>query len=349
MEISMRQAIAGLFAVLIGFGAAQAQAPPVRAVNPAYDAYATPQRLAKLPDGRRIHLYCQGRGSPTVILTAGLGEASMSWAKVQPAIASRTRTCAWDRAGFGYSDPSPAAQTLAATTGDLEGALAAAGIKGPYVLVGHSAGAFETLLFADRHRKDVVGMVLVDGSVPNQIERFTAIGPEVAAANAAGLKFAVDGQRLCAKNLENGVLKPGSAGWRMCFGYSPQFSPKLVAALQTLDGDPARLRTRASLSEELGPTAAAAANPARDYGDLPLIVLTQAVGLGLPGVPPAQTAALNAGWRQWHDDYARLSRTGVNLIVQGSGHYIQDDKPQAVIAAVDAVLAAAGAAAQRVQ
>lgn len=70
-----------------------------------------------------------------------------------------------------------------------------------------------------------------------------------------------------------------------------------------------------------------------------MIVLTQATGLRFPGATAAQTDAVNIGWRQWHDDYAKLSRQGVNLIVQGAGHNIQADKPQAVIGAVDAVLA----------
>jgi pimeloyl-ACP methyl ester carboxylesterase len=336
----MLRPMAGLCAALMGFGVAHAQTPPAPAVDPIYDAYAKPGRLAKLPDGRRVNLHCQGRGSPTVIFTAGLGGASMSWAKVQPAIAGRTRTCAWDRAGFGHSDPSDAPQTLAATMADLEGALAAARIKGPYVLVGHSAGAFETLLFADRHRQNVVGMVLVDGSVPNQSERFIAIAPDLAAANSASMKFATDGQRLCATNLEKGILKPDSPMWKLCFQSAPQFTPKLVAAMTAI-ASPARLRTRASLSEQFAPSAASVANPSRDYGDLPLIVLTQGAGLQFPRATAAQTTALTAGWLQWHDDYARLSRQGVNLVVQGAGHNIQDDKPQAVIGAIDAVLAAA--------
>src|SRR6185436_8496713 len=131
----MRRLIAGLFAAVVGVCVAHAQTTP--AANAALDAYAKPQRLVKLADGRAIHLYCQGRGSPTVILTAGLGGWASSWSKVQPAVARHTRTCAWDRAGFGYSDGSAQPQTLAATTGDLEQALAAARIKGPYVLVGH--------------------------------------------------------------------------------------------------------------------------------------------------------------------------------------------------------------------
>ncbi|WP_293678096.1 alpha/beta hydrolase [uncultured Phenylobacterium sp.] len=337
----MRPLVAGLFTALVGLGWAQAQTTTGPTPDPAYDAYAKPQRLVKLADGRRIHVNCQGKGSPTVILTAGLGGSSVSWAKVQPALAKRTRTCTWDRAGFGHSDPSPAAQTLAATTADLEGALAAARIKGPYLVAGHSAGAFETLLFADRHRADVVGMVLVDGSVPNQAERFTAMSPALARASASGLRFAVDGQRRCATSLEAGTLKPDTPTWKLCFGYPPQFSPVYLGGMRTLDGDPARLRTRASLSEEFAASAAAVANPSRDYGDLPLVVLTQATGLGFPGATAAEIDAMSGAWRQWHGDYAKLSRTAVNLIVQGAGHNIQDDKPQAVIGAIDAVLAAA--------
>lgn len=338
----MNRHIAAALAALVGGQAAQAQTPPAAPVpDPAYDAYAKPQRLVKQADGRRIHLYCQGRGSPTVLFTAGLGGASTSWIKVLPAIAAQTRACAWDRAGFGHSDPNSTAQTLAATTADLEGALAGGGIKGPYVLVGHSAGAFETLLFADRHRGKVAGMVLVDASVPNQTERFATLAPELVAANAAAMQFAVDGQRGCAKSLEKGSLKPDSVTWKLCFQATPEASAKFVAAMTAL-ASPAQLRTRASLAEEFAPSAAAVANPARDYGDLPLIVLTQSKGLGFPGATPAQNAMINTAWRGWHDDYAKLSRQGVNLIVQGSGHNIQMDKPQAVIAAINAVLAAAG-------
>lgn len=326
---------------MIGVGGAQAQTPAPSPVDPALDAYIKPDRLATLPDGRRIHLFCRGKGSPTVILTAGLGGWATSWVKVHPAIAARTRACAWDRAGVGYSDPSPAPQTLAATTGDLEAALTAAKIKGPYVLVGHSSGAFETLLFTDRHRGEVVGMVLVDGSVPNQPARFEATAPTVAAGNAASMAGQVGGQRLCAKSLESGMLKPDTPAWRICFGYSPDLSPGMVAAMTALDANPARLRTRASLAEEFGASAAAAASPSRDYGDLPLVVLTQSSSPTPPGARPEDAAALKAGWIAWHDDYAKLSTRGVNLIVQGAGHGIQSDKPQAVIGAVDAVLNAA--------
>lgn len=334
----MRGYVTALSAALLAVSA-QAQPGPSK-VNPALDVYAEPQRLARLPDGRRIHLYCQGRGSPTVVLTAGQGGWAISWAKVHRAMADRTRVCAWDRAGFGHSDPSPLPQTTANLTADLEGALKAANIAGPYVLVAHSAGAFETLMFADRHRSDVVGMVLVDTSVPNQAQRFGEVAPGVVKAEAALTTFNTDRQRACADDLASGKMKLDDAQWSACFRFPPELSPTMVTAFKRIDPDPARMRTKLSLVEHFAANAEAAANPARNYGDLPLVVLTQGDISGPPGAKPEEIAAMKAGWIAWHDDYAKLSSRGVNLIVRGAGHNIQTDKPEAVIGAVDAVLAA---------
>jgi pimeloyl-ACP methyl ester carboxylesterase len=141
---------------------ATAETPPAPQTEPdrSLAIYSIPQQLVELRDGRRIHLFCVGEGSPTVILTAGLGDWVATWSKVQASIALKTRACAWDRAGFGYSDPSSAAQDVSHTTADLEEALRKAKINGPYILVAHSFGGYESLLFADRHHRQIVGMVL---------------------------------------------------------------------------------------------------------------------------------------------------------------------------------------------
>ena len=113
--------------------------------------YASAEDAVTLPDGRQLAFVCMGEGSPTVILTGGGGSNSFSWIAVQPAMAKTTRVCAWDRPGWGLSDGSAAPQNAATATADLEAALATGKIPGPYVLVGHSLGSYESLLFADRH------------------------------------------------------------------------------------------------------------------------------------------------------------------------------------------------------
>jgi pimeloyl-ACP methyl ester carboxylesterase len=141
-------------------------------------AFENPGRLASLPDNRRLNLRCLGHGSPTVILESGFGAGAAAWSAVQPRVAQLTRVCAYDRAGYGFSDPGPTPRDGAAIARDLDYGLKAAGIGGPYVVVGHSAGGLYARLFAARQPKEVVGMVFVDSSVEHQTQRMQAIfGP----------------------------------------------------------------------------------------------------------------------------------------------------------------------------
>jgi hypothetical protein len=58
------------------------------------------QRPGRMFDvgGRKVYLYCSGKGSPTVVLVAGGDAFSIDWALVQPKIAANTRVCSYDRA-----------------------------------------------------------------------------------------------------------------------------------------------------------------------------------------------------------------------------------------------------------
>ena len=109
-----------------------------------------------------MNIYCKGTGSPAVILEAGLGGDTTSWATVQPLIAKKTKTCAYDRAGLGFSDGSNRPNTVRNSTEDLHALLKAANVPPPYVLVGHSAAGMNIRVFADRYPNEVVGMVAVD-------------------------------------------------------------------------------------------------------------------------------------------------------------------------------------------
>jgi pimeloyl-ACP methyl ester carboxylesterase len=123
-----------------------------------------PVAPGKLVDigGRKLHLYCTGRGSPTVVLEAGAGEFSTDWALVQPAIAKDARVCSYDRAGYGWSDPAPEWDSPEQVSNDLKSALSKAGERPPYVLVGHSMGGLFVRWYQHEHPNEVVGMVLIE-------------------------------------------------------------------------------------------------------------------------------------------------------------------------------------------
>ena len=129
----------------------------------------SPDQSAPVPPGklvdvgsRKIHLYCTGRGTPTVILEAGAGSFSIDWALVQPEVAKTTRVCSYDRAGYGWSDLGPEWDTVEQVAHDLETALKNAGERPPFVLVGQSMGGLYSRWYQHEHPDQVVGLVLLD-------------------------------------------------------------------------------------------------------------------------------------------------------------------------------------------
>lgn len=115
---------------------------------------------------RSLYLDCRGTGSPTVVLISGMGDGAGSWSAVLDELAASTRTCVYDRAGIGSSDPR-GTHTLADAVEDLRSLLAAAGEDGPFVVVGHSLGGAHARVFASTYREETAGVGLIDTFDPD--------------------------------------------------------------------------------------------------------------------------------------------------------------------------------------
>lgn len=128
--------------------------------------YPPPGRLIDI-GGYGLHLYCTGTGSPTVVLEYGLVGSFLEWHRVQPEIARFARVCSYDRAGYGWSDTSPRPRTPEIMAEELHTVLQKGGEKPPFILVGHSMGGFDVLMFRHRYPDQVAGLVLLDATHPD--------------------------------------------------------------------------------------------------------------------------------------------------------------------------------------
>ena len=118
-------------------------------------------------DGKRgLYLRCSGAGSPTVVMEGGDEDTSDSYLFAESRLAAVTRTCVYDRANLGRSDPAAAPRGLSDLVGDFEALLRAARIPGPYVLVGTSGGGYISAGYAYEHPDEVAGMVFVEVPAP---------------------------------------------------------------------------------------------------------------------------------------------------------------------------------------
>jgi pimeloyl-ACP methyl ester carboxylesterase len=141
--------------------------------------------------GRFIRLACKGAGRPTVVIDAGLGTAPVEdagWQAIAAHVTPVTRVCLYDRAGVGQSDPAaPGPRSSVDAAHDLHAALSAAGVKGPYLLVGHSVGGLHAQVFAAQYPTDTAGLVLVSTTHADQFSTWLALLP----ASAPGEEPAV--------------------------------------------------------------------------------------------------------------------------------------------------------------
>ena len=286
---------------------------------------ARPGRLVRLPDGRRINLRCAGRPvGPTVIFESGFAASSTEWGKVQSVIARNHLACAYDRAGLGYSDPGPMPRDGEAIARDLDQALQAAHIHAPFIMVGHSAGGLYARLFADRRPHDVVGVVLVEPSIEHQDRRFSAVFGK-GAGSLAGQKTRA---QACAAAADRHALPSLDPALIRC-GPRPGASPEETRSALSA----ANWRTQYSEADTLwGATSDEVDAGGPSMGDLPLVVLTA----GNNGTGPSASL-----WAEFHRELAARSSRGSAQMVAKSSHMMMFDRPDAIIAAINEVIAAA--------
>jgi pimeloyl-ACP methyl ester carboxylesterase len=301
--------------------------------------YTKPIRLVDVGNGRRINLYCRGKGSPAVIFDSGLSDWTAAWALVQPTISKKNATCSYDRAGLGFSDAATRPSTASNDVDDIHNALQVAHIKPPYVLVGHSAAGMAVRVFADRYRDEVVGMVIVDGSHEDQSSRMKAIAkPEVQAHWDDGSK-----DTTCVDAAKGGEIAKDSPVYKTCVGEPFPLYSKAINDV-VLDYS-AKLKYQAAVASErqsfYGVSGDQTRATRRDFGDMPIIVLTRAPSPPGKDVTQQEQDQRTVAWEQMHNDVAAMSTHGVNEIVPRAGHLIQYDRPEIVIDAIRQALAIA--------
>jgi pimeloyl-ACP methyl ester carboxylesterase len=341
--------LAGFAAGLASGALAQGADPPTPAVIASID-YTQPGDLVSLAGGRRLNLRCRGAGSPTVVLDAGGANWSYTWRFVQPAMARFARVCSFDRAGYGFSDPSDRPATAANIVDDLHAALAKADIRPPYVLVGHSAGGLYMTLYADLYLSEVAGMVLVDPAAASQSRDDLIAAMRTPAELSKERKDKADFRTLLhrcadlarAKNVAamkdvcpcgpSSLDRPDFAAYMPQYCARPNHYEAMLAEDSALLGVPGEAPTESEKEE------AAAARP---FGAMPLIVLTQSKGFPYDGERADQKIGHMIAWRASHAVLAGRSTRGKLIMPPNSGHMIQMSQPKAVVDAVQEVVNAA--------
>jgi pimeloyl-ACP methyl ester carboxylesterase len=295
----------------------------------AFDVYLKPQTIVRLPDGRKYHMFCSGKGSPTAILDAGHGAWSINFRGIQTELAKITRVCAVDRAGYGFSDPGPLPRDVLAEANDLHDAVAAAGIPKPFLLVAHSWGGAIDREYAFLHPKDVAGMLLLSPGFEHGHERL-GISAKVLTEVERFMAKCLDRARVSPLKLDE--VLPGEEHpcvYDISHDWSQSMADKIVADW----GGPATQEVELSEQQSFDGTSTSELDKAKhNLGKIPLIVLTEDEAHWIDGEADQDAAkAQYATLLKAHEEIAHESTQGVHKTVEGAGHRIHREKPDVVI------------------
>jgi pimeloyl-ACP methyl ester carboxylesterase len=259
--------------------------------------------------GYRLHILCSGPavlGAPSVILDAGAGAFSTAWSAVQQSLPA-VRSCAYDRAGWGWSDPGPGPRTITQEAFELERLLRAAHVSGPYVLVGHSYGGLLVRRYAALHPNDVIGLVLVDPALEDAQLFYVKRNAWLRVRDQSEGRVVPHPRSLARGDTTMSYYEPGRDYW------SEEFQAFHDARV---------------------------ANP-RMFGDRPLVVLAAGKEPPPPGVSPEIWAQLRAERLEQLTELTTLSSQARLVPDPTSGHDIPKDDPQLIARCITEVVKAA--------
>ncbi len=259
--------------------------------------------------GYHLHLQVQGSGNPAAVMDSGLAGNSLAWGNALPAVAEVTQAAAFDRAGYAWSEPAPPGtpRHSGQLVSELRRLLIFAGINPPYILLGHSAGAIHALVFAKTYPQEIAGLVLVDPSHPEMMERIPGVpSAQTVKRSMSAIAFLgrlgllrLLGPLILRQLFPNGERQFPPAIWQALRGFASRSQDYANAAREASDGAQSFAMARATPGS---------------LGDLPIDVL-----IAEWWVSGRQTAMKKAA-APLHAELAALSSRGRQRIVSGCSH-----------------------------
>lgn len=268
-------------------------------------------QFVTLDDGRRLHFRISGRGTPTVVFESGLGLSGAIWGLVQPAIAQRTSTVVYDRAGSGASDDDTEPRTLDRIVGDLAQLLRH--LSGPFVLVGASWGGPIIRALSATGEFPIRGLVLVDQSDENGTEIFTP-ADERRMVQTARLTMLLARTGLYRLFARVGRAQPGDVYADLCHDFTVR-GARMMAA-EVINVRPALQQLRE--------------NPHRLDGIEVAIITGTRAGL----LERKTRSAINRA----HATTAASSRSARLVEAHRSGHFVMFSEPKIIVAEILSML-----------
>ncbi|MCC3380889.1 alpha/beta fold hydrolase [Paenibacillus farraposensis] len=269
--------------------------------------------------GYRLHIHKLGSGSPTILLESGSGESSLSWRDVPERLSSFATVVSYDRAGYAWSEEAATQRTGENIVQELHVALKNAGIRAPYILVGHSLGGMYSRLYAQTYRDEVAGLVLVDARPENDARRTNKI-------------YAKERPKV-APSTEISILLERSGVFRLFpdFMLAGRVKHQDRQAFVSIVASPKYFRSVADEGKLAGTTEDAIRG--QHLGGLPVRVIARGIQQDLTpfGISKSGNDRIEQSWQIGQREMLNISTNSKFIVAKRSDHMIVHNQPELVI------------------
>lgn len=266
--------------------------------------------------GKKMHYLSMGEGEPTIIMDSALGGTCLDWSWIQEELAKEAKVFSYDRAGYGWSEPSDSPRTSETMVEELRELLYKANINPPYILVGHSFGAINMRLFQYKYPNEIIGMVLVDptpeGIHTLPLEFKKKLEKEKQMIKLAARLAPIGILRLLKMPMGNTILPESKINIAKEIGYK---TSAFKTAYQELS----------SINESISQLT----KIQKEVISIPLYVITRAT-FAKGGLSDKTIESAQKTWSNLHEKIANQSLRGKQIIVKDSDHFIHCEKPKLV-------------------
>jgi pimeloyl-ACP methyl ester carboxylesterase len=267
--------------------------------------------------GHRLHVRCEGQGPVTVLLESGLNDFSLQWSRLQPLVAQAARTCSYDRAGLGWSEPSPHPPTIDNAVKDLRAVLESLYRQTPLILVGHSYGSLLVRMYAQQYPRNIKAIILLDPANEFMAERIPGY--------TEALNSGTDRFKKLARLASLGLVALSTS--RIPADLLPEealYQYRAVLASRSF------LKAAAAESAEMAKNLQAMQGyPQAALAQIPVTIISRGQSEPIPGLPDRSATALEGTWAALQSDLVERFNAK-HLIAERSGHNVQLSQPELV-------------------
>ena len=265
-------------------------------------------------NGSAIHLVrraatSKAREAPTFVIGAACGWHSAMYAWLTEALSAHGSVMVYDRSGLGRSEPTSALPDGESRAQELQAVVETLGLRGPFVLIGHSIAALYLRIYVHRRSEDVMGLVFLDGTHPlayNLFKERIPLGGRIVES------IALRAYRLGVSRLPYSLVREHDPPWSTL----PTDVQQEVAYLAARSAQWATERAEKAMQS----AASQQARKCGTLGDTPLLVITAGTRTPEELRYAEDPEAFMDKWMLLQKDLVSLSTCGVHRTIEGAGH-----------------------------